>query len=56
MWGMDRVKIFKGTNMYALENSINDFLQNVRLIDIKFSIAKVDNYTWHYAMVIYREV
>ena len=56
MWGMDKVSIFRDTNMYDLEDSINDFLQNVKLIDVKFSVARVDNYTWHYAMVIYREV
>lgn len=56
MWGMDKVSIFRDTNMYDLEDSINDFLQNVKLIDVKFSVAIDGKYTWYYAMVIYREV
>lgn len=50
---MGAVKIFRDTNMYKLEDSINNFLQTVRLTDVKFSTATEGKYTWYYAMVIY---
>lgn len=46
-----KVKIFKNWVLDDLENATNDFIEKVKVIDIKFSV----NENYSFAMIIYEE-
>ena len=50
---MSRVQMFENKLQYALEQKINEFIKDKKVISISYSTSLVGYYVYHYACVVY---
>ena len=52
---MIKVKFFCISELFRLEELINDFIKNKKVVDVKFEVSAGAIFDQHYALIIYEE-
>jgi hypothetical protein len=50
-----KVKIFGELTLSKLEETMNEFIKDKRVLDVKYQIQVVGTFTLHFAMVMYED-
>ena len=52
---MFKTKFFSGYKQYRLEDEVNKFIKNKKVVNVSYSVIPSGYESWHYCCVLYEE-